>query len=118
MAQVRFISGDGVEHEVEEASAAAEIMRNAGFQQLNAAGEPFVYTLEDAIAQNNGLDESTEAKAKAAIAETPDRSKKTKAELIAEAEELELDLVPDKVTKAQIIAAIEAKLAETAEVNE
>lgn len=65
MALVKFISGDGVEHEVEHDSLSAGVMRTAGFQEVGdhpAADEPFVYTLPEAIAQNEGLDESTEAK--------------------------------------------------------
>lgn len=35
MAQIRFISGDGVEHEVEETSPAAAHMIQAGFRRLD-----------------------------------------------------------------------------------
>lgn len=69
MALVKFISGDGVEHEVEHDSLSAGVMRTAGFQEVGdhpVVKEPFVYTLPDAIAQNDGVDESTEAKAAAA----------------------------------------------------
>lgn len=75
--QIRFISGDGVEHEVDENSAAAAHMIEAGFQRPGdgdewhadrddlPAEEPEVtYTEADAIAQNDGVDDSTAAKAK------------------------------------------------------
>ena len=35
MSQVKFISGDGVEHEVEHDSVAADIMRQAGFRVIS-----------------------------------------------------------------------------------
>lgn len=77
--QIRFISGDGVEHEVDENSAAAAHMIEAGFQRLDDNGDPWhedrddlpaeepevTYTEADALAQNFGVDESTAAKAKA-----------------------------------------------------
>ncbi len=76
--QIRFISGDGVEHEVDENSPAAAHMIEAGFQRLDdgdgdawhadrdnlPAEEPEVtYTEADAAAQNDGV-ESTAAKGK------------------------------------------------------
>ena len=75
MALVKFISGDGVEHEVEETSMAAEIMRQNGFIVISIDGErqpvsaiepeaSIVYTEEEAVAQNDGVDESSTAKEK------------------------------------------------------
>ncbi len=39
MAMVKFISPEGVEHEVEETSPAAMIMRREGFRQAVESGE-------------------------------------------------------------------------------
>lgn len=97
MGWIKFISGDGVEHEVEETSAAAEVMRNAGFQRLDV--EEVVYTDQDVLEQSDGED---------ATAKPVNLTKLNKAELVAKAEELGIDVVPDSMTKAQIIAAIEA----------
>jgi len=68
MAEVKFISGDGVEHIVEETSIAAQIMRDHGFQQIGGpepAAEEVVYTEADAIAQNEGGDVSAPAEPEA-----------------------------------------------------
>ena len=93
MSLVTFISGDGVKHEVEETSVAADIMRSNGFQEIAAeiaaSVEPepaasvddlpetaeITYTEEDAIAQNEGLDESTAAKEAAAPKKAPAKKK-------------------------------------------
>ncbi len=99
MALVKFISGDGVEHEVEETSLAAEIMRQNGLHQVGGETPATTATEPDANA----------------VPAPKDRSKMKKAELVAEAEELGVEVVPDSMTNKQIIAAIEAKLAETAE---
>lgn len=63
MALVKFISGDGVEHEVEESSLAAGVMRQNGFTEVGAVkvddlpeSPVITYTEEDAIAQNDGED--------------------------------------------------------------
>lgn len=40
MGLVKFISGDGVEHEVEEDSLAAGVMRDNGFQQIGGSDQP------------------------------------------------------------------------------
>lgn len=70
--EVWFRKSDGHEVSCNEGTVAFDLMEKDGsFERLDAqGGEPFVYTLEDAIAQNNGVDESTEAKAKAAKAKT------------------------------------------------
>jgi 3,4-dihydroxy-2-butanone 4-phosphate synthase len=80
MAQVKFISGDGVEHEVEDDSMAAEVMRNAGFQQI-------------------GVDAEIEAG-------PIDLSSMKKAELLAYAEGKGIEVNP-KAKVADIIATIE-----------
>lgn len=76
MALVKFLSGDGVEHEVEEGSMAADVMRQNGFMVISIDGErqpisaiepeATVYSEEDAIAQNDGEDVSAKAPAKKA----------------------------------------------------
>jgi len=68
--EVWFRTGEGNEVACDEGSVAHSLMEKDGaFTRLTGqGGEPFVYTLEDAIAQNNGVDESTEAKARAKAA--------------------------------------------------
>lgn len=85
MALVKFISGEGLEEEVEETSMAAEIMRNAGFRQIGNDGVP------DAAAGE----------------ESGDLSKLTKKQLFDLAVTRDV-AVTDKMSKAEIIAAIEA----------
>lgn len=87
MALVKFISGDGVEHEVEETSMAAEIMRQNGFQQIG------------------GSEPGAEAETVTIVL-----SKLNRAELIAEAGRRGIVIDPDDKaqTKKVIIAAIEA----------
>lgn len=85
----RFISGDGVEHEVEVGSPAFDLMAKTGsFKRLD---EPTAIEPDTTAAQ-----------------EPVDLSKMTKAALVAEAEARGVTVVPDDMTKAQIIAAIEA----------
>ena len=67
MALVKFISGDGVEHEVEGDSLAAGVMRQNGFTEVGAVkvddlpeSPEITYTEEDAIAQNDGEDVTAE----------------------------------------------------------
>lgn len=86
----KFISGDGVEHEVEVGSPAFEHMTKDGsFKRLDApaeesateiseTSEEVVYTEEQAIAQNNGVDESSAAKEAAAGTATETAEKKAK----------------------------------------
>lgn len=90
MANIKFISGDGVEHEVEETSPAADHMRTSGFQRI--------YSEAEAAAQL-----AAEAGEKVL-----DLSKLKKAELIIEAEKLGVEVTPAMTVK-QILAAIEAK---------
>jgi hypothetical protein len=84
----KFISGDGVEHEVSVESVAFELMSKDGaFERIDEnAAEPAAETVE--------------------VIEKP-LAKMNKLELLAEAERRGLELVPDEVTKAQIILAIE-----------
>lgn len=91
--QAKFISGDGVEHEVPVESYAFEIMSKDGsFRRLD-------------------LDPSFDPDLSAKQAPA-DRSRMKTAELVAEAEILGLDVVPGSMTKVAIIEAIEAKLTE------
>lgn len=89
MALVKFISGEGLEEEVEETSMAAEIMRNAGFRQVGS---------EDV--------------AEAAESDEVDLSKLNKTQLFELAAQKDVP-VDAKMNKAQIIEAIEAKGAES-----
>lgn len=95
MALVKFISGDGVEHEVEETSMAAEVMRNAGFMVISIDGERQPIS---AIEPDAPIDLST----------------MKKAELLAYAEERGIEVNP-KAKVADIIAVIEAAGDEPAE---
>ena len=78
MALVKFISGDGVEHEVEETSVAADIMRQNGFQR--------VYSEAEAAEQAKSGRQLGAAKPKVET-ETVDLSKLGRPALIAEAME-------------------------------
>jgi len=86
MANIKFISGDGVEHEVEETSPAADHMRTSGFQRIG-----------DAKPETSGGE-----------AAKPNLAKMKKAELVAYAESIGVTVVPDGMTNKAIIAAIEA----------
>jgi hypothetical protein len=84
-----FRRSDGVEFICDESSASFEMMQKDGsFTRIDAAE-----TAPDMTA----------------VKAPKDRSKMKKAELVAEAEGLGLDVVPDKMTVKQIIAAIEEK---------
>lgn len=91
----KFISGDGVEHEVEVGSPAFEHMTKDGsFKRLDApaeesateiteTSEEVVYSEAEAIEQNDGVDESSAAKEAAAgsateTAETGEKKAKGK----------------------------------------
>ncbi|HEV7701268.1 MAG TPA: hypothetical protein VGO43_13635 [Pyrinomonadaceae bacterium] len=79
MSLVKFISGDGVEHEVEETSMAATIMRQNGFQQINDAGDPVEPSTQEAENETSSADDAppaapateTAAKAKTATPKAP-----------------------------------------------
>lgn len=49
MANIKFISGDGVEHEVEETSPAADHMRTSGFQRIYSEAEAAAQAAEESI---------------------------------------------------------------------
>jgi len=100
----RFISSDaaGTIHEVEHGSVAFELMsKDGGFVRL--------YSDEEVAAFDAGEPIITDAPRE--IIEEPepvDLSKMNKAQLVAEAESRGVAVVPDEMTKAQIIDAIEA----------
>lgn len=88
MAIVKFISGDGVEHEVEETSMAADIMRQNGFQLVEEGStiqepeaEPVVV-----LSKLNRTDLIAEA-AKRGIVIDPDDKAQTKRVIIEAIEE-------------------------------
>lgn len=87
MSFVKFISGDGVEHEVEETSLAADIMRQNGFQLVGGEATAPVETATPAP---------------------------TRADIVARAKELGLTF-KGNAKNADIQALIDAKLAETPE---
>lgn len=98
--EVWFKNAEGVDFACNEGSVAHSLMSKDGaFTQIDGPGGAEV---ETAFAPDPNA------------APVPvDRSKMTKAELVAEAESLEIDTVPDKATKQQIIDLIEAKIAES-----
>jgi len=49
MANIKFISGDGVEHEVEETSPAADHMRTSGFQRIYSEAEAAAQAAEESV---------------------------------------------------------------------
>lgn len=98
----KFKRTDGVEFECEVGSASFELMQKEG---------AFMLTSIDDERQPISAIEPETAPDPNAVPVPVDRSKMTKAELVAEAESLEIDTVPDKATKQQIIEMIEAKLA-------
>jgi hypothetical protein len=104
MSLVKFISGDGVEHEVEETSMAAEIIRQNGFQRVDAEQAKPGRELGAGSSEPKPLD----------------LSKLGRPALIDEAAKLGITIdADDKAqTKKVIIAAIEAKLAEEPEADE
>lgn len=89
MAIVKFRSGEGVIHEADESSMSYELMsKGGGFVRLDdETGEAV-----------------TAAEPKPAVA----LARLNKAQLAAEAEKRGLTLVADDMTKAQMIAAIDA----------
>lgn len=94
----KFKRTDGIEFECEVGSPSYDLMQKEGaFVLIDGGGAAQIETAEPVPV---------------------DRSKMTKAELVAEAESLEIDTVPDKATKKEIIALIEAKLAEGDEEEE
>ena len=76
---VKFISGDGVEHEVQHDCIAADVMRANGFQTIGEHPST-VYTEADAIEQNDGDDVSKKdpTPAAAPAAKKPAAAKKPK----------------------------------------
>ena len=49
MGNIKFISGDGVEHEVEETSPAADHMRTSGFQRIYSEAEAAAQAAEESV---------------------------------------------------------------------
>ena len=49
MGNIKFISGDGVEHEVEETSPAADHMRTSGFQRIYSKAEAAAQAAEESV---------------------------------------------------------------------
>lgn len=101
----KFISGDGVEHTVEVGTPAFAHMVKEGFQRLDAPAKK-----TRMLGAGESADETPEV----------DLSTLKRDELIEKAAELgiEIDAADKTQTKKVIIAAIEAKLAETADEDE
>lgn len=97
----KYLRSDGQHFEVDAGAAADEAMQKDGaFTLISEDSEPQPIS-------------AIEPNASAPI----DRSKMKKAELVAEAESLEIE-VPEKATNKAIIALIEAKLAEGKEAED
>lgn len=110
MSLIKFVSGDGVEHEVEETSVAADLMRQNGFQQIGGP-EP------KASGRMLGAGVLPDSKAQPAAV---DLSKLNRDGLIAEAAKvgIPIDAADKAQTKKVIVAAIEAKLAQADDADE
>jgi hypothetical protein len=112
----KFVSGDGIEHEVETGSPAYDQMVKSGFTRVESKEES---TQVSRMLGAGPSDETTEGGAAGSPApdenaEKPpvDLSKMTKAQLVAYAEELGVAVTPDTMTKAAIVEAIEGTAVE------
>lgn len=112
----KFVSGDGVPHEVAVDSPAFELMsKNGSFRRVDSfetetSGES-TQAGETGTADESGPTDAGPA-ADQPEAETEqakaDLKRLNKAQLVAEAERIGVTVVPDEMTKAQIIELIEA----------
>lgn len=110
--EATFISGDGVEHRVRRDSVAFEMMSKDGAFKRLYSDEEALALLADTPPESKDdqivNDENPSGAQTDEDKSVKPRSKRPKLELLAEAEAMGLTLVPDEVTKKQIIAAMEA----------
>ena len=102
--QARFRGPGDVIHTPEIGSITFDLMvEDGGFTRINEDGTDYVEPQPQ-----SGGQESEVQSPKLVDEQTVDLSKLNKAQLIAEAEKRGVTIVPDEMTRAQIIEAIEA----------
>lgn len=104
-----FKRSDGAEFHAEEGSESFKLMTKDGSFTRIQDGETESRSAAEATSRVAGAETSTAADADVPAAASTDLAKMTKAQLVAEAEACGVTVVPDEMTKAQIIEAIEGR---------